>query len=81
MAANCGHSFAAKDDERLAVAELSVAYRIVAARENETVSWERDSRLIAVAKARVWVSEGWHVEITDDEGKALDPTEFKALVN
>jgi hypothetical protein len=55
-----------------------LVYRIVAARENETVRWERTSELIAVAKARVWTSEGWHVEITDDEGRALDPAEFEA---
>jgi hypothetical protein len=58
-----------------------VAFRIVAVRENETVSWERDSKLIAVAKARVWTSEGWHVEITDEEGNAVDRCEFEALVN
>jgi hypothetical protein len=55
-----------------------LVYRIVAARENETVRWERTSELIAVAKARVWTSEGWHVEITDDEGRTLDPAEFEA---
>jgi hypothetical protein len=54
-----------------------LVYRIVAARENETVKWERTSELIAVAKARVWTSEGWHVEITDDEGRTLDPAEFE----
>ena len=52
-----------------------MVYRIVAARENETVRWERTSELIAVAKARVWTSEGWHVEITDDEGRTLDHVE------
>ena len=54
-----------------------LVYRIVAARENETVKWERTSELVAVAKARVWTSEGWHVEITDDEGRTLDPAEFE----
>lgn len=46
-------------------------YRIIAVKENETVKWERSSELIALAKARVWASEGWDVEITDDEGKQL----------
>jgi len=55
-----------------------VAYRIVAAKEDETVRWERSSKLIAVAKARVWVSEGWEVVITDDEGEKVDPAEFAA---
>ena len=49
-----------------------MVYRIIALKENETVKWERTSELIAVAKARVWASEGWHVEITDGEGKSLD---------
>jgi hypothetical protein len=57
-----------------------LVYRIVAAKEQETVKWERTSELIAIAKARVWASEGWHVEITDDEGKTLDIAEFEAPV-
>jgi hypothetical protein len=55
-----------------------LVYRIVAARENETVRRERTSELIAAANARVWTSEGRHVEITDDEGRTLDPAEFEA---
>jgi hypothetical protein len=58
--------------------ELQLVYRIVAARENETFSWERTSELIAIAKARVFASEGWHVEITDDDGKPLNATVFEA---
>jgi hypothetical protein len=54
-----------------------LAYQIVAVRENETVSWERMSELIAIAKARVWTSEGWQVVVTDDEGKTLDTAEFE----
>ncbi len=57
-----------------------MVYRIVAAKEHETVKWERNSELITIAKARVWASEGWHVEITDDEGKTLDIAEFEAPV-
>ena len=40
-----------------------MAYRIVAERENETVRMDRSSSLIAVAKAKVWASEGWDVTI------------------
>ena len=40
-----------------------MAYRIVAERENETVRMDRMSSLMAVAKARVWASEGWEVTI------------------
>ena len=40
-----------------------MAYMIVAERENETVRMDRMSSLMAVAKARVWASEGWEVTI------------------
>ncbi len=40
-----------------------MAYRIVAERDNETVRMDRMSSLMAVAKARVWASEGWDVTI------------------
>ena len=40
-----------------------MAYRIVAERDNETVRMDRMSSLLAVAKARVWASEGWDVTI------------------
>jgi hypothetical protein len=40
-----------------------MAYQIVAERGNETVRMDRSSSLMAVAKARVWASEGWEVTI------------------
>jgi hypothetical protein len=55
---------------------FALVYRIVAARDDETVAWERTSRLIAVAKARVWASEGWQVVVTHGE-EQLDPAEFE----
>ena len=57
-----------------------MAYKIVAERENETVRSERTSLLVAVAKARVWADEGWHVVVTDAEGTQLDPAEFDRLL-
>jgi hypothetical protein len=57
-----------------------LAYQIVAVRENETVRCERISVLIAIAKARVWTSEGWQVVIMDETGKALEPVEFDKLL-
>ncbi len=57
-----------------------LAYQIVAMRENEIVKCERSSVLIAIAKARVWASEGWQVVITDGEGKTLEPAEFDKLL-
>ncbi len=57
-----------------------MAYQIVAVRENETVKCERNSVLIAIAKARVWTSEGWQVVITDEAGKKVEPAEFDKLL-
>ena len=52
-----------------------MAYRIVAERENETVRMDRMSSLMAMAKARVWASEGWEVTIIvrdEDESAPAD---------
>ena len=60
-----------------------MAYRIVAERGNETVRMDRSSSLMAVAKARVWASEGWHVTIIvrdQDEFEFAD-TEPMALAS
>ena len=40
-----------------------MAFEIVAKRDSETVTMKRNSSLIAIAKARVWASEGWNVTI------------------
>ena len=53
---------------------------MIAERESETVKCERVSSLIVVAKARVWVSEGWDVTITDGDGKVFAPSEFENLL-
>ena len=45
-----------------------MVFRIVAERENETVKMDRTSSLIAIAKARVWASEGWQVTIVVEDG-------------
>jgi hypothetical protein len=42
-------------------------FEIVAEKENETVRMKRNSSLIAIAKARVWASEGWDVTIVVNE--------------
>jgi hypothetical protein len=47
-----------------------MVFRIVAERENETVKMDRTSSLLAIAKARVWASEGWQVTIVVDEGNS-----------
>jgi len=50
-----------------------MAYRIVAERGNETVRMDRSSSLMAVAKARVWASEGWEVTIIVSEEQEMVP--------
>jgi hypothetical protein len=53
-----------------------MAYKIVAWKDDTTVRSERDSLLIAAAKARIWAEEGWEVSVTDSEGKPLDRVEL-----
>ena len=56
-----------------------MAYKIVAQKADTTVRSERDSLLIAAAKARIWAEEGWEVSVTDSEGKPLDRDELDRL--
>jgi len=59
-----------------------MAYRIVAERDNETVRMDRMSSLMALAKARVWASEGWDVTIIvrDEDEQAPAQTDRLLLV-
>ena len=52
---------------------------MVAERDNAKIRYERESRLVILAKARVWAREGWQVVITDNEGKSYAPAEFDQL--
>ena len=52
-----------------------MAYRIVAERENETVRMDRMSSLMALAKARVWASEGWEVTIIVRDQEVVPPAQ------
>jgi hypothetical protein len=56
-----------------------MAYKIVAQKDEVTVRSQRNSLLIAAAKARVWADEGWEVSVTDSEGKELDRAELDLL--
>jgi hypothetical protein len=47
--------------------ESYMAFEFVAERDAETVRIRHNSSLIAVAKARVWASEGWSVTIVMDD--------------
>lgn len=53
---------------------------MIAERDNAKYSFARESRLLIVAKAKVWASEGWRVVITDQDGKAYAPPEFDQLL-
>ena len=57
-----------------------MAYRIVAERENETVRMDRMSSLMALAKARVWASEGWDVTIIVRDEDELATAQTKRLL-
>jgi NADP-dependent 3-hydroxy acid dehydrogenase YdfG len=54
-------------------------YKIVAEKDGETVTVERNSLLITTAKARVLASEGWTVVITDRNGKTLSASAAKQV--
>ena len=54
-----------------------MSFEIVAERNSETVRMKRNSSLIAIAKARVWASEGWKVTIVImDENGAVTVEEY-----
>jgi hypothetical protein len=65
---------------RLSQVDVIVAYKMVAARENQTIRNERSSALITLANARVWASEGWQVTITDADGREFDPAGFEGVL-
>ncbi|HXI06335.1 MAG: hypothetical protein ACRC1G_06805 [Bradyrhizobium sp.] len=56
-----------------------MSYRIVAQKDEVTVRSQRNSLLIAAAKARIWAEEGWEVSVTDSEGKKLERAELDQL--
>lgn len=56
-----------------------MGYKIVAQKDDTTVRSERNSLLIAAAKARIWIEEGWDVSVTDSEGKKLGRAELDGL--
>jgi hypothetical protein len=57
-----------------------VVYRIVMEHDNETIKVERNSLLIAIAKARVWSQESWNVVVTDGDGEVIEASEFDRLL-
>lgn len=59
-----------------------MAFQIVAEKESEIVTMKRDSSLMAIAKARVWASEGWNVTIvvSDEDAPVLSGEYPKPLL-
>jgi hypothetical protein len=74
-----GANMAAQLNARRTMGGVFMGYKIVATRGDEVLRSERESLLIAAAKARVWARVGWHVVVTDPDGKTLDPAEFEKL--
>ena len=56
-----------------------MAYRIVAERKDETVRMDRSSALVAIAKARVWASEGSKVTIIVGDENEIAPADARQL--
>ncbi|MFL6826720.1 MAG: hypothetical protein ACJ8E2_09680 [Bradyrhizobium sp.] len=56
-----------------------MAFIIVAERDTETVRMKRNSSLVAIAKARVWASEGWNVTVVVDDEVAEVQEPLKLL--
>jgi hypothetical protein len=54
-------------------------YQMIAERYNEKAQSRTGSLFIAVAKARLWASEGWEVVVVDGAGKSFTPAEFDDL--
>jgi len=59
----------------------TLAYKMIAERDNATFTSERSSAYIMLANARIWASEGWKVKITDGDGKEFGPAEFETFVS
>jgi hypothetical protein len=58
-----------------------VRFAIVVKKDRQTVRMDRNSFLIARAKARVWASEGWDVTIVDNENAAAVIEHFPLPAN
>jgi hypothetical protein len=57
----------------------TLTYQMVAERGDETIRSKRESALIAVAKAKIFIEEGWKTYITDEHGRNFEPAEFHLL--
>jgi hypothetical protein len=58
-----------------------LAYKMVAEREDDKFSNERNSALVMLANARVWAGGGWRVTITTADGTEYDPAGFETSLD
>jgi hypothetical protein len=79
MAANCCQSGRLRRIVRCPRSRR-LPYTITAVRGDEKMRCQRDSALIAHAKARIWESEGWDVMVAGEDGRALGPAQLDAHV-
>jgi hypothetical protein len=80
LSADCGQNGERSERQAGRNQGDSMTYKITAERDTETVKSQRTSLIIAVAKARVFASEGWQVTITTDDGKVFAPAAFDTLL-
>ncbi|QDL95789.1 hypothetical protein FLL57_00040 [Rhodopseudomonas palustris] len=55
-------------------------YTITAIRQDEKMRCVRDSALIALAKVRIWESEGWDVVVAGEDGRTFGTAQLDAHV-
>jgi hypothetical protein len=58
-----------------------LAYKMVAERQDDKFSTERNSALVVLANARAWASGGWQVTITTADGTEYDPAGFETSLD
>ena len=58
-----------------------MTFTIHSSKDGESVETHRISPVIAVARARVLLKEGWRVHITDSGGRQFQPEKFEQLLS
>lgn len=56
-------------------------FKIVATRDQDSVQETKFSPTVAVARARVLISEGWYAEILTEDGSRYQATTFDDLLS
>ncbi|MCG6205347.1 hypothetical protein LPW26_11905 [Rhodopseudomonas sp. HC1] len=71
----------ARFDARLRQETPRLPYTVTAIRDDEKMQSVRNSALIALAKARVWESEGWRVSIDGPDGRKHAVAQLDAITS